>query len=274
MAAAGLLSLYFLGCEQISSPAIDPSASPPSLSQASMSVTAINTDTINVGPTRKSDDVLTIAMTVNAKLVLAPGQTAATVMMRIISPGTYATLATAHLADDGTGGDQIKGDGIFTVRTSFQLERVQIGVFTVEVSAVGRNDLRSNTFLLPLTVFRGNHPPLISAVEAPDTVRLANESQVLVLRLRVTDEDGLGDIARVFFNSYRPDGSASGGNPFQMFDDGSASHGDEKAGDGVFGLLITLPPTTQPGTYRFEFQAVDRSNALSILHIHPITVKP
>jgi len=275
LTASGLmLSLFCLGCEQTSSSAIDPSFGPPALIQASTSVSAVNTDTINVGTTRKPEDVLTIALTVTAKVASDPARPLPTVQMRIISPDDHASLSSAILADDGSDGDQLKGDGIFTGRTSFRIERVQIGVFTLEITAVGSNDFRSNTVLLPLTIYRGNHPPLVSLIEAADTVKLANESQVLVLRLRVTDEDGIGDISRAFFNSYRPDGSASSGNPFQMYDDGSTTRGDEKAGDGIFGLLITLPPTTQPGTYRFEFQAVDRSNAVSNILVHSITVKP
>jgi hypothetical protein len=58
-----------------------------------------------------------------------------------------------------------------------------------------------------------------------------------------------------------------------MYDDGAASHGDLAAGDGTYSLIITLPSTTQTGTYRFEFQAFDRSNEGSAKVIHQVTVK-
>lgn len=269
-----LLSLWWLGCEQISQTAVDPSFGPPVLAEASSSITAVNTDTINVGTSRKPEDTLTIALTVTARVSSEPNQPVPTVQMRIISPYDNTPLSAATMMDDGSAGDQLKGDGIFTARTSFQIQRVQIGTLTIAVAAVGSNGYRSNTLLLPLKIFRGNQAPQITLVQAADTVQLSTESQVLILRLRVTDQDGVGDISRVFFNSYLPSGSASSGNPFLMYDDGSPTHGDEKAGDGIFGLLITLPPTTPPGTYRFEFQAVDRSNAASNLLIHPILVKP
>lgn len=274
VAVGSVITLCWLGCEPTSQYSVDPSFGPPVLVQASTSVNAINTDTINVGTTRKPDDLLTIGLLVVAKVSSDPNRPVARVQMRIISPYDAASPSTVSMLDDGSGGDQVKGDCIFTARTTFQLQRVQIGVFTIEVAALGANDSRSNTLLLPLSIFRGNHAPQITLVEAADTVQLRNESQILVLRMRVSDEDGIGDISRVIFNSYRPDGSASSGNPFVMYDDGSVMHGDEKAGDGIFSLLITLPATTAPGTYRFDFQAVDRSNTVSNLLVHSMTVKP
>jgi hypothetical protein len=105
-------------------------------------------------------------------------------------------------------------------------------------------------------------------------VKLGNDTQVLLLTLKVEDPDGQSDVARVVFNSFKPDGSPSGGNPFSMFDDGLPVHGDEKAGDGTFSLAISLPAGTPPGTYRFEFQALDRSNEPSNIIVHRITITP
>ena len=273
-AACAMLSLCWIGCEQISQSAIDPSYGPPVLLQVSASVSAINTDTMNVGPTRKPEDLLPISLTVTAKLPPDDTRIVSTVQMRIFDPEVTDPLSSSSLLDDGTPPDQVKGDGIYTAKASFQIQRYQVGIFSLEVVAVGINDFRSNTLLLPIAIFRGNHAPVASIMQAADTVKLGSDSQLLTLRLRVADEDGLPDITKVIFNSYRPDGSASSGNPFQMYDDGSTTHGDEKAGDGIFSLLITLPPTTQPGTYRFAFQAVDRSNAASTLLVHSITVMP
>jgi len=59
-----------------------------------------------------------------------------------------------------------------------------------------------------------------------------------------------------------------------MYDDGLAAHGDEKAGNGIFSLLVSLPSNTQLGTYRFEFQAYDRSNEPSNVMILRLTVRP
>jgi hypothetical protein len=269
-----VFALCAFGCEHLSESPVDPSYNPPVLLKAASSISAVNTDTINIGTTRKPDDVLPISLTVTAQVSSDVAHPASIIQMMIVGPDGNGPLAAATLLDDGSVGDQVKGDGIYSAKTTFKIQRFEIGVFTAEVVAVGVNGYRSNTLFLPVTIFRGNHAPFASIIEAADTIRLQNDSQLLNLRVRVTDEDGLPDISKVIFNSYRPDGSASSGNPFQMFDDGSASHGDEKAGDGIFSLVVTLPPTTQPGTYRFEFQAFDRSNASSTVLVHKITVKP
>lgn len=274
LSLAALLSLSGIGCERISQSAVDPSYRPPVLMQVSSSLSAINTDTMNVGSTRKPEDVLPISLTVTAKLPPDDVRIISTVQVRITDPDASDPLSTSSMLDDGAPPDQVKGDGVYSATASFQIQRYQVGVFMLEVVAVGVNDYRSNTLLLAINIFRGNHAPVASIIQAADTVNLGNDSQLLTLRLRVIDEDGLPDVTRVSFNSYRPDGSASSGNPFQMYDDGTATHGDEKSGDGIFSLLVTLPPTTQPGTYRFEFQAFDRSNAASTLLVHRITVKP
>jgi hypothetical protein len=60
-----------------------------------------------------------------------------------------------------------------------------------------------------------------------------------------------------------------------MYDDGNANQisGDLIAGDGIYGLKISLPKTTTIGTYRFEFQAMDRSFDYSNVIIKNIVIK-
>ncbi|MDR3668143.1 MAG: hypothetical protein P4L35_14975, partial [Ignavibacteriaceae bacterium] len=61
--------------------------------------------------------------------------------------------------------------------------------------------------------------------------------------------------------------------PFYMYDDGRPEHGDAVAGDGIYSLIISLPPGTTKGTYRWEFQAQDREKKTSNIIIHNIVVK-
>jgi hypothetical protein len=151
---------------------------------------------------------------------------------------------------------------------------VQVGTYAVRVSAESDGAYRSNAIIMPLTVFRGNHSPIISDLVGPDTVTLGSQSQTILLTVNARDADGQADVARVVFNSYKPNGSATGGNPYLMFDDGLATtHGDVKAGDGIFSLLVVLPSNSQLGTYRFEFQAFDRLNEPSNIIILRLTVK-
>ncbi|MCX6135770.1 MAG: hypothetical protein NTU47_18345 [Ignavibacteriales bacterium] len=253
--------------------AIDSVGHPPTLLQADITPSSVNTDTINTGASRNPEDLLSISVTVSAQVSQNSDNPLSHVRCSLKPPSSSSTLSESELNDDGAAPDRTKGDGIYTGKVGIQIKRVEIGTFRAEVSAEAQNGFQSNTIIAPLTVYRGNRAPVLTSLDAPDTVTLANQSQSLLLRIKSTDADGLSDLAKVIFNSYKPDGTPSSGNPFLMYDDGSASHGDIVAGDGIYSLIITLPPATSPGTYRFEFQAFDRSNETSAVVVHRITVK-
>jgi hypothetical protein len=264
--------LLLSSCERKEGSVVDSVGTAPLITQVALSPSLINTDTINVGSNRQPEDVLTITTTLAAH-VQASTLLPISVTYAITSSDSLSVVSSGILQDDGQVPDQTKGDGLFSGKASFQIRRVQIGTYSVEVIAKTDDACRSNAIIVPLTVFRGDHPPIISDLVGPDTIKLGNQSQVLLLTVSARDTDGLTDVARVVFNSYKPDGSASGGNPFLMFDDGQSTHGDVRPGDGVFSLLISLPSNTPLGTYRFEFQAFDRSNEPSNILILRITVR-
>jgi hypothetical protein len=269
-----LLAIILLvgGCEKRTNDVLDSAGAAPFLSQVSLSPSRINSDSIISGPNRQPDDLLEISTLIVAR-VQANTQTPFSVSYSIRSTDSLVVMSKGELRDDGLAFDAMKGDGLFSGKPTFQIRRVQFGTYEVRVTAESEDGYRSNEVITPLVVFRGNRPPLISDLAAPDTVKLGNLSQTLSLAVRANDPDGLNDVAKVVFSSYRPDGTASGGNPFLMYDDGLPVHGDERAGDGVFSLLVSLPSSTQLGTYRFEFQAFDRSNEPSNVIILKLTVR-
>jgi hypothetical protein len=179
------------------------------------------------------------------------------------------------LRDDGASPDLQANDGEFSGRLEFIIKRVEVGTYWIEAFGETVQGHRTKTLYEPFRVVRSNQPPVLSDLQAPDTVSLSNQDQLIQLRVRASDPNGLQDIARVFFNSYRPNGAPSSGNPFEMFDDGNRNgpSGDETRGDGIYSLRILLPASTQRGTYRFEFQAYDRAGAASNLLIHRMTVR-
>ncbi len=266
-------SALLCGCEKKSDSVVDSIGHPPILIQAQVSPSAINSDSINVGSSRSADDVLSLSAVLSARISANSDNPLLRVNYVLKSPSTDLVVAAGELIDDGLSPDQAKGDGTYTGKLSFQIKRVEIGVFRVQIGADAQNGFQSNTVIAPLAIYRGNHAPVLSSLDAPDTLKLATDSQLLTLRVKATDQDGSSDIVRVIFNSYKPDGTASGGNPYAMYDDGVSSHGDLIASDGVFSLIISLPSTTPTGTYRFEFQAFDRSNESSSVIVHRVTVK-
>jgi len=120
-----------------------------------------------------------------------------------------------------------------------------------------------------------NVPPVVKNVQAPDTliVPLADTLKIS-LSVDASDADGVNELTSVYFNTFRPDGSPSSSNPFQMFDDGNiVANGDLVKGDGTYSRIIILPPGTTKGKYRFDFQAIDKSNELSNVISHFMVLK-
>jgi len=120
-----------------------------------------------------------------------------------------------------------------------------------------------------------NVPPIVKNVQAPDTLIVPlSDTLKISLSVEAIDADGQSDILSVFFNTFRPDGSPSANNPFLMFDDGNiVGNGDLVKGDGIFSRIIILPPGTTKGKYRFDFQAIDKSNEISNVISHFMVLK-
>ena len=270
-----MLIFVLAGCERRTEGLVDATGDAPFVSNAVLSPSIIDTDTIRLGQTKSPDDLIELASAISVKVAHRAGLSRVSEVQFLVRDHSGSTsIASGTLGDDGAIPDQVRGDGIFSARASFKIKRVTQGTFTIEVSALSTEGYRSNGIILPLYVLRSNQPPILSSLQAPDTVRLANQDQLIQLRVRADDPNGREDLLRVIFNSFLHDGRASSANPFEMKDDGSASSGDETASDGLYGLRILLPANAQPGTYRFEFQAYDKSGESSNVIVHRITVRP
>jgi hypothetical protein len=134
------------------------------------------------------------------------------------------------------------------------------GRYTFRFQARDSRGLESLPRLDQAWILSSNQAPVLSDPSVPDTVS-RGRTGLYTLTIRVRDAQGAGDIRRVYFNTTKPDGSASGGNPFAMNDSGE--NGDAIEDDGVYSLTITISPQNALGTYRFEFFAEDLSGAVS-----------
>jgi hypothetical protein len=285
-----VIALFVLGCQSDENTPIDPFHLPPFVKSFTISPSSVNTDTINVGQQRLPTDTLRITVNATAQVSDPEGiSNLREVSVGVYRPKSQDLIKTAPLFDNGIAPDAIAGDGTFTGVVAFNILRSDIGDFRVEVTATNKTELSSNSVSVPLAVVRLNKPPMLSDLTAPDSVSIGSPYLLFTLTIRANDPDGLGDIQKVFFNSFRPDGSPATNNPFQMYDDGSESQifpapvftsGDAVKGDGVYTLKIILFPNdpltgipTQRGVYRFEFQATDRSGAVSNTIVHNLTVE-
>ena len=167
--------------------------------------------------------------------------------------------------------NSIQHDG----KISIEIKESDIGNYLLQVYGTNSETNNSNSIITNFIVLRENDPPVIEQVIAPDTLIVDMPTVPFVISVKVSDPQGLSDINRVYFNSYRPDGVPASGNPFNMFDDGDryGPSGDLVANDGIFSLSITITQENLKGTYRFDFYVTDRSNATSEVYQHFIVVK-
>jgi hypothetical protein len=256
--------LSFSSCEKNYDTVIDSAVSTPVASDPKFSLSKVYTDTIyNSKGVKKPDDTLTIRGFASIMVSHAGGKTEiAAVRFSLIDNQSSSHVSEGILLNDGIFPDQNAFDSVYSRSIDFQIRRVFVGKMMLSLWSEDRSGRLSNTYLLPLEIIRrDNQKPFLSNLTMDSLVVVSDADQFLQLKIKASDPDGQSDILKVFFNSYKPGGSPSVGNPFQMYDDGNENQlsGDMIAGDGIYGIIVRLPATATIGKYRFEFHAVDRS---------------
>ena len=210
------------------------------------------------------------------------------VSARVLNPYNVL-LVELELKDDGVFPDTVAGDGNYTASINYQLSCKLVGNYRVELNAINSSGLSGSTVNVGFLVTNtNNHQPGISNLIAPDSIQRpsgtgSDSVKIFFLQVTATDPDGICDVNRAFFNSFKPDGNPSSGNPFQMYDDGNILlHGDSTAFNGKFSLLISIinnpfrlpyiPP--QLGNYTFKFNTQDIGVLVSdttykIINVYP-----
>ena len=149
------------------------------------------------------------------------------------------------------------------------------GIYNINFYAIGATGQKKIVATSSFDFNNGqdNLPPVISnSVIEPDTA-VVNDTTVIFTSVEAMDPNGANDILEVYFKVYKPDGTT---NDFKinLFDDGNTSeNGDLVAGDGIYSRLIQVDQTNDKGTYRFEFQANDRSGESSNIIDHFVLIQ-
>lgn len=189
-----------------------------------------------------------------------------------LSDGSEAFIDQLPLKDDGdlsNSGDNRAGDNIYSALLPMS-KQFPSGKYVIEGFVLEKNDPSSETrkvfsHYLDYSNESENYPPEIIEIMAPSS---GNVNQRITLSVRVSDSNGLNDIAEVYYELYRPDGTqvqnSQGISKFPMFDDGNSSiNGDVTADDGVYTVFLTFPEGQPSGQWRFIFGARDRSGTVS-----------
>lgn len=173
------------------------------------------------------------------------------------------------------------GGNRYTASTTITISADEIANYTVVVYAVDEDSRLSGEArgqIRYTRTFEQGDPPVIDAIEAPDTVTrpaAGEPATTLSIVAVVSDPDGLNNIQRVeFWNVNTPN------NKIPLCDDGggqpcgvSTDSGDETANDGRYTRVIFITSTNSPGVNTFAFQATDRSGLTSEIVQKQITVQ-
>ena len=259
------VSALALSCEGRHFDIIDTIGLPPQIRSAALKPATVNSDTINIAPERKPEDILPYSLIITARIVHPSGGD------QIVEPGvTFSRsnrdphISSASLHDDGIYPDLSAADSIFSGRLQFSLKRSEIGSFFAEVFAFDAQGYASNTLRVQFTLLRLNQPPTISNLAAPDTVHLSSQSS-FVITAAASDPDGLSDILSV---------TRTTPSNLVLFLNDNGANGDLTAGDGIFTETVSLSPNQPIDSYEFTFKATDRSNAISQVITKTIVVAP
>ena len=195
------------------------------------------------------------------------------VQFRIFQPGGQEAPDSPQIMfDDGSAGDVVAGDGIFSGTYSLPNGNSPIDLKLVfEARDQSQNLSRQVEHTLTVAF---DDAPYISNLVAPSQASIDPQNDLKILiTLKVKDPQGLADIDTVQFRSFLPSGQEANNSPIQLFDTGDGDVGDDEAGDGVFSRFIFLPSQgVTPGNYRFVFQVRDKANLLSNIIEHILMV--
>ena len=255
-------------CQKSDSGIIDSLGSPPIIVNASIQPSTVNLDAV-------AQIDASLQFTVEATITHPEGPSAiARVSYSLSDASGLEPLANGSIYDDGTSPDSHAGDGVFTAILKVSAQDLPVGTYYCQFVAQSTQGYSSNTLIIPLSVIRKtDNPPVLSDLQAPDTISIRGQTQMLVLAVKATDPDGQSDIAKVFFHSFKPNGTpTNGGAAFLMYDDGGEDSGDAVKGDSIYTLTVVVDPSNALGRYRFDFQATDRSNVSSSTLTHYIQI--
>lgn len=188
-----------------------------------------------------------------------------------LNAGSVVLLDNGNIAN----GDITQGDRVYSNR--FPLSRYYPnGTYKIEYFVLDNKDItkKISVHYFDYNNSQSNLPPVLSNLIIPDTVFIQPDTSFIFVTVDASDPNGLEDIEFVFFNSFiPPDYHPSSQNPIKLYDDGEGG-GDQVLNDGTFSAIVVLPPQgVSEGTYRWEFQARDRSKVLSEKIIHNLIVK-
>jgi hypothetical protein len=169
----------------------------------------------------------------------------------------------------------VKSEGRYSGGYTFSYSDI-IGQYTINYYVT---DNASGTKLAASHYFnydngQANIAPVLTNLVFKDTVNIGESFTFTIIP---TDANGSSDIIAVYFELTRPNGTKVEESPgdtfFAMHDDGNMNYGDATANDGIYSFKNYFLEGSLTGTWKFEFQAIDRRGLTSEKIIHNLVVK-
>ncbi|TSA25401.1 MAG: hypothetical protein D4R68_08970 [Ignavibacteriales bacterium] len=203
----------------------------------------------------------------------------------ISNDGSETKYSRVNLLDNGdlqNNGDQKKDDGIysgkFIMSKKYSNGKYQIEYFVEDnVRTSPDNVKKVGTSIFSYDNGQTNFAPVLSNLIIPETV---NRGEAFIFTIKVDDQNGLSDIAQVYFKLVRPDDTTvtpgpqddNGSGFFLMHDDGNTNYGDVQAGDGIYSFKNSFGSTSQTGQWKFEFRAKDKGTPSKLSNVITINL--
>jgi hypothetical protein len=264
-----LVTSFFYSCEKNDKVIDITNYSSPYITLNEFTPDNVNTYKIDVTSEMSPTDSVTISLSVK---VLSSSKLSS--ILYEINSDNFSEDLTGKLSYSEAANPDNSAETIYSSVITFKIQRKDVGTYQTTLYGFDANNTQSNIIIKNLSIEKYNNLPEIFDISAPDTITVGTNTQLFTLSVSVSDPDGLSDISKVFFNSYKPDGDGATNNPFYLYDDGDSDgqSGDEESGDGIYSRIIQISPSNAKGTYRFEFQAIDKSNGSSNILIHYLVV--
>jgi hypothetical protein len=163
-------------------------------------------------------------------------------------------LKTYTMVNDGTNGDAVSNDSVFTYRIDSTFAIGRKGSYRLSFFAL--NLFGQENIPIIHNIYFTSGKPVITKIAMPDSLErpVGNDPVMVKITVWVEDVQGADDIDAVYFYSKKPDGEmGNSGNPFFLIN----------KGNGVYEIEIGLNSANLLGKYKFTFTARDKAENLS-----------
>ena len=268
--------LFVQSCENIDNTSTPNESNSPFIKLVDISPLKINTDSLNIQTTKSPEDSvrLNIYFSLTEENITDESMKITSFKYEISNMDVAFMDYSGSISTVKSTLNNNKGF-LHTGYISLLLKRKDIGNYALRLYGIDSQNRVSNSIITNIIVVSENHAPVIEKIYAPDTIFVSEGTPKYNLIAKVSDSEGLSDIKKVYFNSFKPDGTPASGNPFQMYDDGdrTGTSGDLQINDGLYSLIIQITSQSTKGKYRFDFYASDKSDSVSKVYQHYIIVQ-